>query len=1282
MMRIDLTCPVEAWKVTLPTEENPQCDVRLFNLSSLQVVSVEVTLLLSSRDGEETAKITHRGRGLNGAPGKPFHMQVPVEGHIVPEQYEITVDKVWYDNASVWRREKENMISYEPNNLRRSAQLTTLRSIAGEMASGYPVQQEGLWVCVCGRPNLDDTLVCARCHREKAEVFARFSQEAIDQVVAAREAELTVHGRETLRQTSRKFADEKDFVRRKGRYAWVVKLLAALAVVAVVVFLGVEFLLPHVRYEMAMKAYEAGEYDSAATDFAELGDYKDAETWAKHARLYEEHRLLGSVDTLAEEDWRAHTETLNALGDYETIIGVDVVNPEKLRQEADWKYAEHLFQEGLYADAERLYQKLGEAYEAPARLTEIAYIRACAMLEAEQWDAAREAFAALGDYKDSAELHLDTWYTPAVQAAENGNEDEALALFAMTPGHRDADTQARKIHYDRAVILRDAGKLNEAAEEFYLARGYEDAEEQANECFYVPADVAYETMDYEKAAELFAKISGYRDADEKWRDATIQAARAAIQQIDYKKARELLTLLPQEDEEVVSLVKDCTYYPAVNAYVRGDYEEAIGLFAQVPGHRDADEQAMKCRYDWAGALFEAGQYAQAETIYTALGDYSDAASRLLAIRYAQAGEALAAANEAGVDKAIALYTELGEYSDSADKVKIATFRKAELLLEKGDHAAARDLFAVLGDFPGAAEKLIDCDYAAAKALAEAGKTEEALAAFEALGEYADSQEKVELLRYEAALALAHTDPAAAAEALENMGSYGDAAIQALALRYQLAESMIETDRAGAVEAFRALADYADAADRADQLCYEDAQALLEEDRAAGIAALETLGDYADAADLAAEMRYEDAVALADAGDWEAAAAAFDLIADYEDSADRANQLRYDAAMAFADQGRWEQAEAAFAAMSGEVDADEQVNMLRYAAAENLLKAGKTETAAAAFEAIGSYSDARDRAMQIRYDAAAELAKTDWEAGAAAFDKIAGYEDSAEQANALRYNAAAQMAAAGDWQSAADMYAELGDYSDSAEKVYQVRYNAAAQMAAARQWDEAVALYTELGDYADCKERVTLTRYTQAQTAEKDGDYLEAARCYAAMGTYKDCAAKATEMYDKYYADPAAAMANATKNKNWAEVIHIMSWLDMSAAPQKYQYLTGLYQEACYEEGNRLFQADKPYEAYVYYKQLPANFRQLSEKLQKAAYLILGTWEDVKGNRYIFREEGICNLSGETMYFNVIDGGVHTGETVDGLALTHRITGLNQKNAYLIDMRGEDEITIYLTKVQE
>ena len=532
-MRIDQTCPVEAWKVTLPTAETPSCDVTLFNLSSLQVVSVEVTILLSSADGEETAKGTYRGRGLNGAPGKTFHMTVPVEGYITPERYEITVDKVWYDNASVWRREKENMISYEPNNLHRSAQLTTLRSIAGDMSSGYPDQQDGLWVCVCGRPNLDETTVCARCHREKAEVFEKYSREAIAAIVAQREEALAEHGRDTLRQTSRKYADEKDFVRRKGKFAWVWKLIAALVIIAGLAFAGYEYGLPFVKYELAMKAFEEGDYAEAAEQFEALGEYKDAPHMVQYCLLCHENEQLTKCNILPAEEYAQHLAILNALDDFEADIDGETVSAADLRLDCDWKHAEYLFQNARYDEAEALYTALGDQYEAPARRKEIEYIRACDLFDDARWEEARAAFSALGDYQDSADRYLETWYTPAVTAMEVGDTETALALLGEIPGHRDADTLILKIHYGEGVRLRAEGKINEAAEAFYLAKGYEDAEAQANEGFYVPASVAYEIMEYEEAALRFAKIRGYRDAEEKWRDATLKAADKAISQINY-----------------------------------------------------------------------------------------------------------------------------------------------------------------------------------------------------------------------------------------------------------------------------------------------------------------------------------------------------------------------------------------------------------------------------------------------------------------------------------------------------------------------------------------------------------------------------------------------------------------------------------------------------------------------------------------------------------------------------------------------------------------------------
>ena len=43
-MKIDLTCPVELWKYTLPDERSQQCSFVLNNVSQKHVVSVQITM--------------------------------------------------------------------------------------------------------------------------------------------------------------------------------------------------------------------------------------------------------------------------------------------------------------------------------------------------------------------------------------------------------------------------------------------------------------------------------------------------------------------------------------------------------------------------------------------------------------------------------------------------------------------------------------------------------------------------------------------------------------------------------------------------------------------------------------------------------------------------------------------------------------------------------------------------------------------------------------------------------------------------------------------------------------------------------------------------------------------------------------------------------------------------------------------------------------------------------------------------------------------------------------
>ena len=55
MKKIDLTSPVEIWRCSLPRKDYAACDLTMFNLSSEQVTSVEVTLILL--DGKGTLRV-------------------------------------------------------------------------------------------------------------------------------------------------------------------------------------------------------------------------------------------------------------------------------------------------------------------------------------------------------------------------------------------------------------------------------------------------------------------------------------------------------------------------------------------------------------------------------------------------------------------------------------------------------------------------------------------------------------------------------------------------------------------------------------------------------------------------------------------------------------------------------------------------------------------------------------------------------------------------------------------------------------------------------------------------------------------------------------------------------------------------------------------------------------------------------------------------------------------------------------------------------------------------
>ena len=942
MKKIDLTSPVEILACELPKRGYAACDLTLYNLSGDQVTSVEATLTLLDESGEEIARVIHRARSLNGAPGKTFVMTVPAEDMTRAKDWEATVDKVWFDNSSIWRRNRTGMVEYEPNDLEPSNALNNLRAIAGEDAVGYPSDQGAVWLCVCGRPNVGPAEACARCRRKKAVMFARYNRDAVEQAVAEHESRLSEHGKQTVADSSEKqLQREKEYEKKRKKR----RMLIAAAVAVVLLlgggYVGVTRVGPQLKYQKAIEAFNSGDYAQAEEDFLALEGFGESEDYVLRCR-YEAARAQLNGGTA--EGIASAREAFEALGDYGDAAAQVMA--------CDYQSALLMLEDGDREGAAAILTALGDYQDSGEQLKHISYLDAADLLKNGDFKQARAMFEALGDYEDAAAKVQESWYRQAEAALEDGDVETALALLEKIPDHPDAAELGKRAHYARATALREAGEIDQAAEEFALAGDHEDAAQQANECFYVPAQAAFEAGQYDRAVELFARIRGYKDSDEKWTVATYEAAKRALKDLEYVRASMLLDSLPEDYEDVAELRKECIYRPALAAYARGEYETALSMFSEIPDYADAQEQIRLSRYAIACDMLAQGDAAGAIGQFTILGDYSDSPKQLQAAQYMQAGGYLALDTAEGYQQAIDAYAALGDYSDSADKLKAARFGQAELLLAEGNYAQAKPIY-------------------------------------------------------------------------EELGSYGEAA------------------------------------DRVKACIYAEAQELSEK------------GQLTEAAEL--------------------------------------------------------------------------------------------------FLSVGDHEDAKTKAQAIWY--------------------------------------------------------ALG-----------------------------------------------------AQAAEA-GDHLTAAKYYGQASGYEDAQAQSALHYDEYYGGPASQAQIAYNSGDPIQCVDLLRGLDLTDLPEKYASLPGLYQAACFEAGNQLFDAGDPYAALAYYREIP-DYRNVNSRLQHACYLILGAWTDLDGVTYTFKEDGTLTIGGESLYFAVDGTTLRTGASPEALTDTHRLTGVTLRNAWLYDQRGEKEIAIYLTKVEE
>ena len=582
MNYIDLSCPVEVFRTALPTEEIPAATMTLFNLSDRVITSVEVMLRLLDENGGETERLAFRGRALNGRPHSTFLLTVPCAPSEGLKALDVSVEKVWYADNETWRRDPANAVEYTPNALPVSPALTNLKYAAGETAVGYPSMQNGLWVCVCGRPNPEGEPCCARCGRQMETVFSRFTPEAVETQISLKERQLDLTSRnmreDTIRlQRIREEEYQRKKVRRGNRIRIFFAMLLALALTACVLFV-VE---PWLHLSAGRRALENGDPAGAKKAFQALGTFGGA------------NEMIDECDWLIARDAAANAATAEELENAAALLRQVKDRPEalELAYEKDLIRARLLLGNNRWADALDALAGLPEDYEGRAALEQSCLTaKAWALQNAGEYDDAREVWLQLGDMPGAKEQAALCLYEPAKALMEQKDWDGAIDIFSTIPDYQDSREKTLECHYHKAEEHYDAGDIESAAREYLLAGSWGDAQEKYNSLTYAQADALYAAGDIKGAQTLYASIPDYGDANDKDLACRYKLAKDAASILEYTTVLELLDGVSDDYKDVRSLRAEAAYQKAKSAMKQKDWAAAAELLGSV------DRSAVKRKY--------------------------------------------------------------------------------------------------------------------------------------------------------------------------------------------------------------------------------------------------------------------------------------------------------------------------------------------------------------------------------------------------------------------------------------------------------------------------------------------------------------------------------------------------------------------------------------------------------------------------------------------------------------------------------------------------------------
>lgn len=366
-----------------------------------------------------------------------------------------------------------------------------------------------------------------------------------------------------------------------------------------------------------------------------------------------------------------------------------------------------------------------------------------------------------------------------------------------------------------------------------------------------------------------------------------------------------------------------------------DLEALAKQFEQIPGYKDAKQQAEQCLQD-------------AET--TRENAYNDAVE---AMQEAEKGNF-----SFKWEKAIRMLARegLNGYRDVEELRKQAEQRRKECENAEEKERKAKErknkrltvafvlvvlIACVVGWFV-VTRVIPNNKYQRAVALRENGQYDEAIAVFAELGDYGDTKTQIAETWYQKALLSRENGMYEYAYTIfSSLGDYSDAAQQLSETKYQQAVSLREAGKyESAIAVFTSLNDYRDSETQIEEMKqekYQQAVTLRENGQYDdAIAAFAELGDYRNVTAQIMKTKYQKAVALRENGQYDESIAVFTELNDYSDAKVQITETKYQQANSLNAAARYDEAYAIYVTLTGYKDVDkllaEDDNMIAAAAA--------------------------------------------------------------------------------------------------------------------------------------------------------------------------------------------------------------------------------------------------------------------------------------------------------------------------------------------------------------